>query len=125
AAAAVMGWNANRQSRDSAAFQERALTPGLRSLAWTVVALACGAIASLLLGYGPQREESGPAPDQTWSLPTTVPVGTGEADRIWEQRQPWGAPPAPAVAGADMPEPVAIPVGTAMAAGKLLAVFLS
>lgn len=101
------------------------MTRGWQSLAWIGVALACGAMASLLFGYGPQRVESGPAPEDAWSLPDTDPAGSGRADAVWEQRQPWGAPPAPAAAEAGMPEPVAIPVGTAVVAGKLLAVFLS
>lgn len=88
-------------------------------------ALACGALAWVVLGSDPVRDATNPVPGETWALPIAAVADLGKIEEVWKQRHPWGAPPAAAAEQAPLPEPRAIPVGTALTDGKLFAVFMA
>jgi hypothetical protein len=92
-------------------------------LALGAAAFAVGALAWVVFGARPQADAAASRRADAWASPLPAPAPLAATDAIWEKRHPWGAPPVdPAT---QVPEPVAIPVGTTLASGKLLAVFLA
>jgi hypothetical protein len=86
--------------------------------------LACGALAWIAFGQGPRPDANGRGGDEAWALPADAALELAPADAVWNRRFPWGAPPPPPDAAPAAPEPMAIPVGTARADGRLMAVFV-
>lgn len=97
----------------------------LHSLAGVVLAFVLGMLGWFTFGTGPQASAAAPAQGDGWALPVAAAAKLDAPAKVWEKRQPWGPPPAVAQDAAAVPEPVAIPVGTATANGRLVAVFLS
>jgi hypothetical protein len=99
------------------------MTGSWRMAAWGTAAFAAGVLAWAAFGGRPQADSAAARRDEAWTLPLLVPPPRATADATWENRHPWGAPPVDPAAKA--PEPVAIPVGTTVASGRLLAVFMA
>lgn len=98
----------------------------LRSLAGVLFAFALGMAAWFAIGSGPRSTlAAAPARTDAWRLPAATALPLEGPRQVWGKRQPWDPPPAMAGEASDVPEPVAIPVGVAVADGKPVAVFLS
>lgn len=100
------------------------MKPGYSIAAWLIAGLACGALAWFAFGNGPHPDAANRTAAETWALPSAAAPELAAADAVWKKRHPWGVPPAEASAAAAAPVPVAIPVGTTRADGRLVAVFI-
>jgi hypothetical protein len=101
------------------------LKRGWQLAAWLGAGLACGALAWFAVGAGPQADAGNGAGAESWALPPAASLELADADAVWKKRAPWGAPPAAAEAPGAAPVPMAIPVGTTRADGRLLGVFVA
>lgn len=97
-----------------------------RQWRWMVVlAVLAGASARLLGGGAEALDGSRPVSDLSWQLPSATAMERQAFDKIWQERQPFGASAASAAtatAAASMIEPV--PQGTITVAGDRFALFV-
>lgn len=92
------------------------MSAGLRIILGMVLAAALGGLLAFRGGL-PRTDAPRNGARAEWSLPAPAKPALASADRIWEERAPWGAPPPPPPPPEPPPPPPPVPVGIA-GAGK-------
>lgn len=93
----------------------------------TVIGLLLAATVGGLLAFRgdlPRTEVASAAAVSGWSLPAPARPALEAADRIWDERAPWGAPPPPPPPPEPPPPPPPVPVGVVMSGRETYAVFV-
>ncbi len=96
----------------------------LRSFAIIVIALLLGGLASNWLGASPAAIQPVKPAVSDWDEGWKAEDGLPGAAAVWQEKAPWGAPPAAAAAAAEPPPPPPpVPVGVAKDGKRYTAIF--
>lgn len=99
------------------------MNTGFRIVLGALLAAAVGALLAYRGGL-PRSGGARTAAAPGWSLPASAKPMLAAADRVWEERAPWGAPPPPPPPPEPPPPPPPVPVGVVVSGGRPYAVFI-
>ncbi|GHE41179.1 hypothetical protein GCM10007167_23880 [Vulcaniibacterium thermophilum] len=99
------------------------MSAGLRIILGMVLAAALGGLLAFRGGL-PRTDAPRNGARAEWSLPAPAKPALASADRIWEERAPWGAPPPPPPPPEPPPPPPPVPVGVVKSGRFAYAVFV-
>ncbi len=95
----------------------------LRNAVLIILALLLGGLSSYWFGASPAAVLAPEPPAQAWRDGWSADDDLLAASVAWQERAPWGAPPAVAAEGAPAPPPPSVPVGVSKEGRNYTAIF--